>query len=104
VDEYLRLTRDKKRQDERPEAQAPRKSDGAAPEVDAYRIKKEIASIERKLHTLQSRDAKLTERMHEADPTDYGQLVSLGEQQRELRRQVEEYELEWLEKSERLDS
>jgi ATPase subunit of ABC transporter with duplicated ATPase domains len=102
VDEYLRLLSDSKKHGEL----LPQQQDKgvSAQGVDVYKLRKEVSSLERKLHTLQNKDEKLTERMHKADPTDYEALISLGEQQRELRQHIEEQEMEWLEKSELLDS
>jgi ABC-type multidrug transport system ATPase subunit len=98
VDEYLRLLGKSKQQN--PQPQTAQKSGMDAATVDSYQLRKQISSIERKLHTLQGKDAKLTDQMHTADPTDYEQLINLGEQQRELRQQIEQLEEEWLEKSE----
>jgi ATPase subunit of ABC transporter with duplicated ATPase domains len=102
VDEYLRLLLNQKAEGTQP--QALQKTSTSSKDVDAYQLRKQIGSIERKLHTLQVKDEKLDIQMHEADPTDYEQLISLGEQQRTLREQIAHQEQEWLEKSELLDS
>jgi ABC-type multidrug transport system ATPase subunit len=106
VDEYLRLLdagRQRGAQNQTlAAASSPRKAPAAAPGIDAYQLRKHISAIERKLHTLQTKDKKLTAQMHEADPTDYQHLISLGEEQRNLRTHIAQLEQEWFEKSELL--
>lgn len=101
VDEYLRLIDVVRQKNEQAHVQQQTKT--TAQTVDAYQLRKQICSIERKLHTLQNKDEKLTAQMHEVDPTDFEKLIDLGKQQRELREQITEQEQEWLEKSELLD-
>jgi ATPase subunit of ABC transporter with duplicated ATPase domains len=110
VDEFLKLSSLSRAQREQTQArarslnQSPKLSASTTQEVDVYQLRKQISSIERKLHTLQNKDDKLTVQMHAADPTDFEQLIKLGQYQSELREQRAELEQEWLEKSERLDS
>ncbi|MDR3037507.1 MAG: ATP-binding cassette domain-containing protein [Coriobacteriales bacterium] len=88
------------------QSQAQQKTGVSIPQpqgVETYQLRKQIASIERKLHTMQAKDAQLTVQMHEADPTGYEQLINLGEQQRELRQRIEQQEQEWLEATELLE-
>ncbi|NLG10245.1 MAG: ABC-F family ATP-binding cassette domain-containing protein [Coriobacteriaceae bacterium] len=117
VDEYLRLLNDRKSTISR-QSDSNRQSVGsgqsgkqaakqdnvavASANIDSHQLRKQISSIERKLHTLQDKDSKLTQEMHEADPSDFQHLIVLGERQRELRGQIEQLEQEWLEKSELL--
>ncbi len=101
VDEYLRLL-DKMQADN--QCQPQQLSLVEQVSIDSHQLRKQISSIERKLHTLQNKDVKLTEQMHEVDPSDFQQLITLGEQQRELRQQIEQLEQEWLEKAELLDA
>ena len=65
-------------------------------------LKKTLQSTERKMATMQGRIDDATNRLHQADPTDF---VALGDIQREIddyRTQLEELELTWLETSESL--
>ena len=101
VDEYLRLL-DKMQADN--QCQPQQLSLVKQVSIDSHQLRKQISSIERKLHTLQNKDVKLTEQMHEVDPSDFQQLITLGEQQRELRQQMEQLEQEWLENAELLDA
>lgn len=66
-------------------------------------LKKLVSSLDRKMSTARKKRAALQSSMLEVDPTDF---VKLGEVQTridEVQRQLEEYELEWLEASEKLE-
>lgn len=122
VDEYLRIL--DTRSEARPEPKLPRnppaeesgagKGDvgaGAAtnsgrepalPRAEEYRLKKELASTERKLETLSGKMEAIRTEMKEADHSDY---VALGEIQGRLdstEQQISDLEDEWVRLSEKL--
>jgi ABC transport system ATP-binding/permease protein len=105
VDEYLRLLdmRGNARASVRTQAKAERpRTQTGAPKPDEYRLKKEIASLERKLNTATKKADAIREELHAVDPSDY---VALGEVQARIRaaeQLVRELEDEWLVLSERL--
>jgi ATPase subunit of ABC transporter with duplicated ATPase domains len=110
VDEYLRFLGSQQQQQQLQQqgtqshaSQNPINVNSADIKIDTHQLRKQINAIERKLRTLQSKDDQLTQQMHDADPSDYQELIKLGEQQRELRAQIEQQEQAWLEKSELLD-
>ncbi|HBT95818.1 MAG TPA: hypothetical protein DEB24_06960 [Coriobacteriia bacterium] len=75
---------------------------GAAKSAAARRFKnrKLLASLERKMSTLQNKLEALTEQMHETDPSDYAELIRLGELDKTLKHELRAVEDEWLELSE----
>jgi ATPase subunit of ABC transporter with duplicated ATPase domains len=98
VDEYLRLVAGGDAlQPTRATAGRPYEGQSAC---DSHRLRKQLASIERKLNTLQQKDASLTSQMHEIEPTDFEQLIELGKQQSELRTQIADLEDSWFDISE----
>jgi ATPase subunit of ABC transporter with duplicated ATPase domains len=107
VDEYLRLldARGDARGAARAQAKAaekPKKSTGGAARPDEYRLKKELASTERKLNTATKKAAAVRDELHAVDPSDY---VALGEVQARIHaaeQLVADLEDEWLALSERL--
>ncbi len=73
------------------------------PGADGYALRKELASTERKLRTLEAKAEGVRAELHDADPSDY---VALGEIQKrihEVDAEIEELEDRWLEISEQLD-
>ena len=117
VDEYLRLV-EAEHADRRGADAAPHASDAApaaapasegaagAPRLsnaERQRLKREVASLERRCDTQRTRLEELENAMSEVDPTDY---LALGEQQRkitEARAALDELETAWLEASETLE-
>ena len=65
-------------------------------------LKKKLQSTERKMHTLESKVEDAIERLHAADPTDFQALGSIQQEVDDLRMQLEELELVWLEIAEAL--
>ena len=71
--------------------------------ADEWKLKKQLASVERKMETQRGRIEELEGAMADVDPTDY---VALGEAQARVddaKEQLEELELEWLELTETLE-
>ena len=69
----------------------------------AYQARKQLASLERKMATLETKREAARAAMHEVDPSDY---VALGQKQAELdaiQAQIGELEEQWLELSEQLE-
>lgn len=118
VDEYLKLA-DQERSSYAPVGSAAEAAGYGAPEpaaksetdkareglsnAELRALKKERASTERKMNTLQTKIDDAQGRLLEADPTDY---VKLGEIQTEidtLHARLEELETTWLELSEKLE-
>jgi len=65
-------------------------------------LKKSLLSTERKMNTAQKRIDEAQARLLEADPTDYVALGEIQQQIFDLKSQLEELELTWLELSEQL--
>ena len=63
-------------------------------------LKKKLQSTERKMRTLESKVEDATVRLHAADPTDFQALGSIQQEVDDLRMQLEELELVWLETAE----
>lgn len=108
VDEYLRLAEAEESQSssavERA-VEAPARNEGAAPRMsnqERQRLRKEIASLERKMQTRRERIEALREEMGALDPTDF---TALGAQQQRIndeQAELDELEMAWLEASEEL--
>lgn len=86
-------------------------ADGAAPTQDVagkltgkafHEASKRVGAIERKLAKLEERRDALEVQMAGHDPSDYVGLGELNAQVQEVRGQIEELELEWMELSEQL--
>ncbi|HEY5548148.1 MAG TPA: ABC-F family ATP-binding cassette domain-containing protein [Coriobacteriia bacterium] len=117
VDEYLRLL--DMRSDAQAEARAERSkpkasaagrsSDGSAEQrepalsnTEERSLKKELASTERKLHTLGKKADAIRVELKETDPSDYIALGDVQERLHSAERQVSDLEDEWLRLSEKL--
>jgi len=74
----------------------------ALPRADEYRLKKELASAERKLHTLGRKADAIRVEMKEADPSDYIVLDDIQGRIRDIEQQISDLETEWIELSEKL--
>ncbi len=114
VDEYLRLLDARSAEDTQVEpAKQREKTSGSGSDQDEGRgsglsgaeehsLKKEIASTERKLHTLGKKADAIRQEMHDVDPTDY---VALGDVQKRIQameRQISDLEDHWVHLSEKL--
>lgn len=116
VDEYLRLVESRSAQSslpsKRPDAQGspaspahtemPRQ-DSQLSNAERQRLRKEVASLERRMESQQGRIADLEEAMTSIDPTDY---LALEEQQRkidEARGVLDDLESSWLEATDQLE-
>ncbi|WP_293825526.1 ABC-F family ATP-binding cassette domain-containing protein [uncultured Parolsenella sp.] len=120
VDEYLRLIGSNhgdgrvKGKGPAPKAPitAPTQAGGEAPAVQAlsglssaeeWRLKKQLASIERKMETQRGRIAELEEAMGQVDQTDYVALEKAQANVDAAKAQLDELEGEWLELEETLE-
>ena len=63
-------------------------------------LRKQMASLERKMETLKGKIVAAQERMGTVDPSDYLVLGAIQEEIAQLQEQLEEMELEWLEAAE----
>lgn len=113
VDEYLRLveavhgTERQKTPATQPDARTETTSEGSGSaklsNAERQRLKKELASLERRMETQRTRIVTLEAGMQEIDPTDY---LALEEQQEciaKTRAELDELETAWLEASETLE-
>lgn len=103
VDEYLRLLdehADKtvEAESERP-AETPRSGLSRA---DEYSMKKELASTERKLETLNKKADAVRLELAQADHSDYVALLEVQERLRSVEKQISDLEDVWMELSEKL--
>ena len=64
--------------------------------------RKQLASLERRMHTMQGRIDDVRDQMDEADPTDYVELGKLETQLQDFEGQLEELESSWIELSDQL--
>ncbi len=84
-----------------PKAEAPASASGLS-SSEEWKLKKQLASVERKMETQRGRIGALEQAMGDVDPTDY---VALGKAQADVgaaKEALEELEMEWLELSETL--
>jgi len=109
VDEYLRLVDSRAdtaaAKSERPVGAVDRPGLAGAPALarsDEYRMKKELASTERKLDTLGAKADALRAELNAADHSDYVALLEVQERIREAERQIADLEDEWVRLSEAL--
>jgi ATPase subunit of ABC transporter with duplicated ATPase domains len=118
VDEYLRLLETRRAVRTPTKAQKPELKSRASslpadtrPELEAdstlsraneYGLKKELASVERKLETLCSKADTLRAEASQTDPSDYVALLDVQERVRAIEQPVSELEDRWVELSERL--
>ncbi|MDR0499714.1 MAG: ABC-F family ATP-binding cassette domain-containing protein [Coriobacteriales bacterium] len=101
VDEYLRLLEASDNARKRITGTSQSSSQNAdKPTTNTRELKKELASLERKLQTLEQKHETLLCTMRSTDPTDYESLIELGKQQQQLKEQTANLEERWLEISE----
>lgn len=109
VDEYLRLedefhgVAERARESAKATADAAKPAGGGPSNNELRALKKTISSTERKMHTLECKIEDARKAMLDVDPTDF---VKLGEAQQkidDLKSQLDDLELIWLEASEQLE-
>jgi ATPase subunit of ABC transporter with duplicated ATPase domains len=76
----------------------------ALPRAEEYRLKKELASTERKLETLGAKADAIRAEMKDTDPSDYQALLDVQERLRTIEQQISDLEDTWVELSDRLPS
>ena len=115
VDQYLQLVaRNEAGKAARPQApgfDAPSPSDPSAAEkrepgmsnAERQKLKKEVASLERKMETRRSKIEQLEQGMFDIDPTDFAALSGQQDAIAAAREELDELEMAWLEASERLE-
>ncbi len=115
VDQYLQLVaRNEAGKAARPQApgfDAPSPSDPSAAEkretgmsnAERQKLKKEVASLERKMGTRRSKIEQLEQGMFDIDPTDFAALSGQQDAIAAAREELDELEMAWLEASERLE-
>lgn len=118
VDEYLELLDETKRNCEQGKERsrkgqasacsASRKAQAKQSESrlsggEAHQARKQIKSLERKMHTLEGKIEKAKQEQLEVDPSDYVELGAIQEKIQNLKEEKEALEEEWLELSELLD-
>lgn len=105
IDEYLRIMGDRRAHE--PVAAASQgeqpKSDSGLSNQEQRALKKTLLSTERKMNTISKKIEDATQRLHEADPTDYQALGDIQQEINDLQAQQEALELTWLETSEALE-
>lgn len=118
VDEYLELLDETKRNREQgkdrsrkgqvsacsvsQKAQA-KQSESRLSGGEAHQARKQIKSLERKMHTLEGKIEKAKQEQLEVDPSDYVKLGAIQEKIQNFKEEKEALEEEWLELSELLD-
>ena len=123
VDEYLRLTEGLSAGGSaRPQAPGFNGGQGDAPNpsnsmqagvegpqnglsnAERQRLKKEVASLERKMETRRAKVEELERGMFDIDPTDFAALTAQQDAVAAARDELDELEMAWLEASERLET
>ena len=111
VDEYLRLAQEAEGTATRPRpAAGPSTGANAAHETsglsnaERQKLKKEVASLERKMESRRAKVEELTAGMADVDPTDYQALEAQQQDIDAAREKLDELEMAWLEASERLEA
>ena len=123
VDEYLRLTEGSSAGGTaRPQApgfgtgrdgaagasgsaqEGPQGAQGGLSNAERQRLKKEVASLERKMETRRVKVEELEQGMYAIDPTDFAALTAQQEAIAAARDELDELEMAWLEASERLEA
>ena len=111
VDEYLRLAQEAEGAATRPRpAAGPSTGANAAHETsglsnaERQKLKKEVASLERKMESRRAKVEELTAGMADVDPTDYQALEAQQQDIDAAREKLDELEMAWLEASERLEA
>ena len=72
--------------------------------AERQRLKKEVASLERKMETRRARVEELERGMFDIDPTDFAALTAQQDAVAAARDELDELEMAWLEASERLET
>ena len=71
--------------------------------AERQKLKKEVASLERKMETRRARVEELERGMFDIDPTDFTALSARQAEIAAAREELDELEMAWLEASERLE-
>ncbi len=109
VDEYLRLAahaadpRTAPRSSTTPAASASKPATSGLTNAERQRLRKEAASLERRIETQRTRAAALEAEMLAIDPTDYQALQSQQQAIAEAHAAIDDLETAWLEVSEQLE-
>ena len=109
VDEYLQLEAEHHGAVKQAKEMAKAASDVAKPaggglsNNEMRALKKQVASTERKMRTLEGKIEDAKQAMFEIDPTDFMKLGEAQQKIDDLKAQLEELEMEWLEASEKLE-
>ena len=71
--------------------------------AERQKLKKEVASLERKMEARRSKIEQLEQGMFDIDPTDFAALSGQQDAIAAAREELDELEMAWLEASERLE-
>ena len=109
VDQYLQLVERASAPAARPQAPgfdapaAPAPAPTGMSNAERQKLKKEVASLERKMETRRVRVEELEQGMFDIDPTDFTALSARQAEIAAAREELDELEMAWLEASERLE-
>ena len=84
--------------------EGPQGVQGGLSNAERQRLKKEVASLERKMETRRTKIDELEQGMYAIDPTDFAALTAQQEAIAAARDELDELEMAWLEASERLEA
>lgn len=84
--------------------EGPQGAQGGLSNAERQRLKKEVASLERKMETRRVKVEELEQGMYAIDPTDFAALTAQQEAIAAARDELDELEMAWLEASERLEA
>ena len=84
--------------------EGPQGAQGGLSNAERQRLKKEVASLERKMETRRVKVEELEQGMYTIDPTDFAALTAQQEAIAAARDELDELEMAWLEASERLEA
>lgn len=110
VDEYLSLLAQREEQAAKTSSSNPKETAAEEPRAEqklsggeAYKARKELATLERKMNTLETQAETIAQEMHMVDPSDYLTLGELEKKLQDTKAQLSRLEDEWIQLSEKLD-
>lgn len=109
VDEYLRITSAQARSAKaafsrqgHQEAPIEHEETATLSGGDAYKARKEVASLERKMATTEKEIEAVDAKMHQVDPSNFEELATIQAEKQALQQELSNMETRWLELSEQL--
>ena len=103
VDEYLRVVGRASEATQTDAASAPQAAAGGLSGAERRAAEKEVASLMRRVEKTTAQIERTNADLESHDPSDYEGILALGEKVQQLQGELEQFEEQWLEASERLE-